>query len=109
MLKRNQGILSIAAGAVLMSTVMLAQADRQPVDPAQASLDLQAAMALALVDVPGTVVEAELEREKDGKLIWEFEIVSAADGARMELEIDADSGDILSKEADDGRERGRRK
>ena len=46
--------------------------------------------------MPGTVVEAELER-KHGKTVWEVEIVGA-DGKVMEVHIDADSGAVIDVE-----------
>lgn len=56
-------------------------------------------IAIALAEVPGEVQETELERE-DGAQIWEVEIL-AEDGTEMELEIAADTGEILEVEAED--------
>lgn len=64
-----------------------------------ASLGVDQAMAIALADVPGNVIEAEIERE-NGKLIWEIEIVDQQNQV-YELEIDANSGEILEKELED--------
>ena len=40
------------------------------------------------------------KKKKDGNLVWEFEIVSADEGARMDVDIDANSGELLSSEPD---------
>lgn len=56
------------------------------------------AIAIALAQVPGQVTEVELERE-DGQTIYEVEI-TAEDGTQMEIEISAQTGDILMVEAD---------
>ena len=68
------------------------------------ALSEAAAIEIALAEVPGEVQETELERE-DGKMIYEIEIIAAADGKEMEIEIDADTGEVLEVEADDGDER----
>ena len=64
----------------------------------QAKLDLDEAMTIALADVPGRVIEAELEKENDD-LVWEIEIVDNQNQV-FELEIDAMDGEILDKESD---------
>ncbi len=53
---------------------------------------------IALAEVPGEVVEIELERE-DGMQVYEVEILTA-DGTEMEVEIAAGTGDVLEVEAD---------
>ena len=55
------------------------------------------AIQTALQKVPGTVVEAELEEEKDHKVKWEIEIVTT-EGKLMEVEIDANTGEVLKVE-----------
>ena len=100
MSNNRKTILASVAGALLLGTVLSAQADRVQPNPVEATLDLSAAMEVALNEVPGSVVEAELDQKKDGQLIWEFEIVSADEGTMMELEVDANSGELLSSEAD---------
>lgn len=64
---------------------------------------------IALMEIPGEVIEVELDRE-DGVQIYEVEIL-AEDGREMEIEIGADDGTILKVEAEgkDGcdRDRGR--
>lgn len=53
---------------------------------------------IALAQVPGEVIEVELETE-DGQQIFEVEILGL-DGVEMEVEIDANTGDVLEVEAD---------
>lgn len=64
-----------------------------------ANLTEMQAVEIALAEVPGEVQETELERE-DGVLVYEIEILTA-DGVEMEVEINADSGEILEIEAED--------
>ena len=47
--------------------------------------------------VPGTVVEAELEK-KHGKTVWEVEVFGA-DGSVTEVHIDAATGTVIDTEA----------
>lgn len=55
-------------------------------------------IAIALEEVPGDVQEVELERE-DGMRIYEVSI-RAEDGSEVEVEIAADTGDVLQTEID---------
>lgn len=55
-------------------------------------------IAIALEEVPGEVQEIELERE-DGMAVYEVEILSA-DGAEMQVEIAAATGEVLEVEAE---------
>jgi len=64
-----------------------------------APIQLDKAVEIALATIPGVVKEAEFEIE-DGKSVWEVEIVNAAKEV-YELEIDANSGEILEQERDD--------
>lgn len=66
---------------------------------AEVAISETQAIELALVEVPGEVQETELENE-DGKHVYEIEILSA-DGKEMEVEIDAQTGEILEVEAED--------
>ena len=50
-----------------------------------------------LEKVPGTVVEAELEK-KHGKTVWEVEVLGA-DGKVTEVHIDAATGTVIDTEA----------
>ena len=50
--------------------------------------------------VPGTVVEAELEK-KHGKTVWEVEVLDAA-GKVTEVHIDAATGEVIDAEEKHG-------
>ena len=65
---------------------------------AQTGLTLEQAAEIALLEVPGEIREVDLERE-DGMQIYEIEILSV-DGVEMEVEIAADTGDVLEIEAE---------
>lgn len=56
-------------------------------------------IAIALAEVQGEVLEIELETE-DGMQIYEVEILGE-DGMETELEIAANTGEILDVEAED--------
>jgi uncharacterized protein YpmB len=62
-------------------------------------LSEEQAIAIALTEVSGEVQEVELEKE-DGVMIYEIEILDAA-GQEFEIEISADTGDVLEVEAED--------
>jgi uncharacterized membrane protein YkoI len=53
-------------------------------------------------NVPGDIIEIELDRDDDdGASTWEYEVeVLAVDGAVRKLKIDARSGDVLKIEDD---------
>lgn len=62
-----------------------------------AKVTIDQAIKTALEKVPGTAVEAELEK-KHGKTVWEVEIVGA-DGNVTEVHIDAATGTVIDTEA----------
>lgn len=62
-------------------------------------LSVEQVIEIALDEVPGEVQELEMETE-DGQQVWEVEIL-AADGSSMEVEIDAQSGDVLEIDTED--------
>ena len=64
-----------------------------------AKLSLEEAIAKAKTKFPGRVLEAELENER-GQVVYEIEIASAT-GAVTEIEVDAQSGEILGSELED--------
>lgn len=70
-----------------------------PVDPAEATVSQADAEATARAEVPGTVRSSHLETE-DGGLQWDVD-VTAADGTRHDLQIDAETGAIVESEVDD--------
>jgi uncharacterized membrane protein YkoI len=60
-------------------------------------ITIDQAIKTAQEKVPGTVVEAELEK-KHGKTVWEVEILGA-DGKVTEVHIDAAAGTVIDTEA----------
>ena len=61
-----------------------------------ATVTIDQAIKTASEKVPGTVVEAELEK-KHGKTVWEVEILGA-DGNVTEVHIDAGTGAVIDTE-----------
>jgi uncharacterized membrane protein YkoI len=62
-----------------------------------AKVTIDQAIKTALEKVPGTAVEAELEK-KHGKTVWEVEVVGV-DGNVTEVHIDAAAGTVIDTEA----------
>lgn len=62
-----------------------------------ATISIDQAIKTAAEKVPGTVVEAELEK-KHGKTVWEVEVLGA-DGTVTEVHIDAATGAVIDMEA----------
>lgn len=62
-----------------------------------AKVTIDQAIKTAAEKVPGTVVEAELEKKHD-KTIWEVEVLGA-DGKVTEVHIDAATGAVIDTEA----------
>lgn len=90
--------LALALSAAVPSLV---HADKDQAPRHQPKLTLAAAQAIAIKRVPGTVTEAELEREKG---VWVYEIeIQPADPAvpRQEVLVHADDGTIVSIGEDD--------
>lgn len=85
----------IAAGVLIAATAAWAQSTTT-VDPAISHAE---AIEIALAEIPGAVMETELERD-DATLVYEIEIITP-DGAEMEIEIDAETGAILEVDAED--------
>jgi len=64
----------------------------------QAKISKEQAQQTALAKVPGGTVKAgELEKEK-GKLIWSFDIATAASKNITEITVDAVTGSVISVE-----------
>lgn len=70
-----------------------------------AKIPIDQAIKTALEKVPGSAVEAELEK-KHGKAVWEVEIVGA-DGKVTEVHIDAATGEVIDTEAKKGGKKGK--
>lgn len=95
---KNTLIVGTLGLALLATSVSFAQG-RDTIKPADYKLDLNQASAIALQQVPGSIQEAELEKE-DGTVVWEIEI-AGTDEKRYELNIDANNGNVISKELDE--------
>ena len=65
-----------------------------------AKVTVDQAIKTASEKVPGTVVEAELEK-KHGKTVWEVEVFGA-DGSVTEVHIDAATGTVIDTEVKKG-------
>lgn len=65
-----------------------------------AKVTIDQAIKTALEKVPGTAVEAELEK-KHGKTVWEVEVLGS-DGNVTEVHIDAATGAVIDVEAKKG-------
>ncbi|MGQ0694656.1 MAG: PepSY domain-containing protein [Nitrospiraceae bacterium] len=61
-----------------------------------AKVTIYQAIKTASEKIPGTVVEAELEK-KHGKTVWEVEVLGA-DGRVIEVHIDAATGAVIDTE-----------
>ncbi|MEM7730891.1 MAG: PepSY domain-containing protein [Pseudomonadota bacterium] len=86
-------------GSLALASAMVGITQAQSTG-ATPTLTETAAIEIALAQVPGEVQETELERE-DGKMVYEVEIIAAADGKEMEVEIDAETGEVLEIEIED--------
>ena len=65
---------------------------------AAAKLSRADAQAIALAKVPGgTVKEGELEKEH-GRLIWSFDIATPGTANITEIQVDAQTGEVVSQE-----------
>ncbi|RDW17683.1 PepSY domain-containing protein [Oceanobacillus chungangensis] len=70
----------------------------------QATVTKEVATKTALDQVPGTIGDIELEDE-EGTLIYSIE-VTAEDGTKQEVEVDATTGEVVKVEAEDDEEEG---
>jgi uncharacterized membrane protein YkoI len=65
-----------------------------------APVGMAQAVARAVATKPGYVTEAELENE-DNRLTWGVEVIATADGKLWEVEMDANTGTVLSVTLED--------
>lgn len=72
-----------------------------------AKVTIDQAIKTASEKVPGTVIEAELEKKHD-KIVWEVEVV-AADGKVSEIHVDANSGAVIDVEDKKAKKEGKKK
>ena len=98
-------ILAVAViGGGIFATAIAAQAspeaDMSEAQAAtQAKLSYQQAGEAALQRVPGHVIGVEFDADHN-QAVWEVEVVDA-NGDVHELEIDANSGEVVKQELDD--------
>lgn len=97
-MKAKMIISSICGLALATGIYFSAQANNQAELQARAKLSQADAEKIALGRVAGQVTEAELEEEK-GKVIWSIE-VTTSETSVSDVEIDANTGDILEVEAE---------
>ena len=96
----KRSILTVS-GSMLMALVVAAgfapgDDDKQRADAiAKASISLSEAVTRAEAKTGGKALEAELEVEKDQAF---FEVEVLKDGVEIEVNIDANSGEVVSTE-----------
>ncbi|MEU0356102.1 PepSY domain-containing protein [Streptomyces cyaneofuscatus] len=81
--------------------------DRTPAAAKSAGISLDQAVAAALKSVPGTVTQAELDRDDDdhnGRTVWELD-VRGSDKKWHDVTVDADNGKVLKTRDDDNDDR----
>ena len=75
--------------------------DRQSKLEAQAKVSKVEAEKIALAKVPGgKIKDAEIEKE-DGRLIWSFDIAKEGTKKLIEVEVDANAGEIIDSGDED--------
>lgn len=95
---------ALIACAALATAAPAAADDHDDHDRARAALadgavlPLDRLLAIVAADFPGDVLEVELERD-DGAWLYEM-VVLRADGAVLEIELDAATGAVLAVEGD---------
>ncbi|SBU93128.1 Peptidase propeptide and YPEB domain-containing protein [Streptomyces sp. Ncost-T6T-1] len=81
--------------------------DRAPAAAKSARISLDQAVAAALKSVPGTVTQAELDRDDDdhdGRAVWELD-VRGSDKKWHDVTVDAANGKVLKTRDDDNDDR----
>jgi len=91
------GLIFIGSAVGIASAQSTTETDTATV--AAPTLTMQDAIDKAILEVPGTVQEAEIKNE-DGKQFYEIDVVNA-EGTKMEVAIDATSGDVIEVEEND--------
>ena len=98
---RTSGIIAAAVVGFLFTVGSSAWADDKEAKVTDlvkdAKVTIDQAIKAASEKVPGTVVEAELEK-KHGKTVWEVEVLGP-DGHVTEVHIDAATGAVIDMEA----------
>ncbi|MFI6790360.1 PepSY domain-containing protein [Nonomuraea sp. NPDC050383] len=99
-------VLSLAGGSYALAAA--ATSEDGPRDravsvaaPSAPKVPAEQALKIAAKEVPGGwVEEVSLDRDDDGKDVWEVDVVKG--DTRSDLDIDATTGKVLSNKADDG-------
>jgi uncharacterized membrane protein YkoI len=98
---RIQGLAATVAISLVLLFAGTASSDDNEGKAADLAKDakvtIEQAIKTAVEKVPGTVVEAELEK-KHGKTVWEVEVLGT-DGSVTEVHIDAGAGTVIDTEA----------
>ena len=94
---RYASIALVAALVTFGASTSIADDDKVSLE--NLAVSMEQATALALQQVPGTVVGAEVESEDD-TLVWEVEVQTSS-GETFEIEIDAVSAEVLEVEQED--------
>lgn len=89
-------MLVLAIGTMAVADSALGEGQSKVKMAAAAKVSIGEAIKTASEKVPGTVVEAELER-KHNKLVWEVEVVTA-EHKILEVHIDAETGAVIDVE-----------
>jgi uncharacterized membrane protein YkoI len=90
-------IVGGAVSGILMTAGIVGAVSAQTL-ATETGLTEEQAIEIALMEVSGEVQEVELERE-DGRMVYEISI-QADDDTEMEVEVAADTGDVLEIEAE---------
>ncbi len=92
---KNQNLLAAIAAAVSLLGIPLARA--QAPAQSQVKISINDARTAALRQVPGTVVEEQLEHE-NGVDVYSFEVRPNQKSGTIEVNVDANSGAIVAVE-----------
>ena len=93
--------VAVIGGVLIVITALACQGrsnsdEKDKVEMAKtAKITVEQAIKTATDKTPGVVIEAELEK-KDGKVVWEVEVVTA-EGKTAEIHVDADSGVVMAE------------
>ena len=99
-IKKTMTASLITAAMIGAASLAIADMDKNEQQQlADANIQFSDAIEIAMTAVPGKVFEVELELE-DEQAVWEVEILSV-ENQQVEVEIDANTGEILSQEIDD--------
>lgn len=99
MSNKIKSYVALATATITAALLSVSAVSADDDDVGEFSVTLEQATTIAMEQVPGTVIGAEVEAE-DGATVWEIEIRDAQ-GAVFEVELDANSGEVLEVEEDD--------